>query len=162
MKDTIIGVDLAKRVFQVHGSLTSGQVRFRKKLSREQFRVFMAAQPACLVVFEACGSASYWAREMEALGHEVKLIAPQYVHPFVKRQKNDAADAEAWNRFGESAWLGPWAQVATESGGVGNRNLDVLQTISDEPTRSAADLFVNGAPDPAAARAALSAHSTGQ
>ena len=95
MIDAMIGVDLAKRVFQVHGSLTSGEVRFRKKLSREQFRAFMAQQPACLVVFEACGSASYWAREMQALGHEVKLIAPQYVRPFVKRQKNDAADAEA-------------------------------------------------------------------
>ena len=72
-----------------------GQVKFRKKLSREQFRAFMAQQPACLVVFEACGSASYWARQMEKFGHEAKLIAPQYVRPFVKRQKNDAADAEA-------------------------------------------------------------------
>jgi transposase len=71
------------------------QVKFRKKLSREQFRAFMATQPACLVVFEACGSASYRAREMAALGHEVRLIAPQYFRPFVKRQKNDAADAEA-------------------------------------------------------------------
>ncbi len=70
-------------------------MKFRKKLSREQFRAFMVQHPACLVVFEACGSASYWAREMQALGHEVKLIAPQYVRPFVKRQKNDAADAEA-------------------------------------------------------------------
>jgi transposase len=95
MKDTIIGVDLAKRVFQVHGARMSGQVRFRKKLSREQFRGFMARQPASLVVFEACGSANYWTREMEALGHEVKLIAPQYIRPFIKRQKNDAADAEA-------------------------------------------------------------------
>jgi transposase len=66
---------------------------FRKKLTREQFRIFMAAQPACVIVFEACGSASYWAREMEALGHEAWLIAPQYVRPFVKRQKNDATDA---------------------------------------------------------------------
>ena len=84
MKDTIIGVDLAKRVFQVHGATTAGDVKFRKKLSREQFRAFMASQPAALVVFEACGSANYWAREMEALGHEVRLIAPQYVRPFVK------------------------------------------------------------------------------
>lgn len=95
MSDTIIGVDLAKRVFQVHGAAIAGDVRFRKKLSREQFRRFMADQDSCLVVFEACGSANYWAREMEKLGHEVKLIAPQYVRPFVKRQKNDAADAEA-------------------------------------------------------------------
>ena len=95
MKDTIIGVDLAKRVFQVHGATMTGQVKFRKKLTREQFRRFMAEHPACMVVFEACGSASYWAWEMEALGHEARLIAPQYVRPFVKRQKNDAADAEA-------------------------------------------------------------------
>lgn len=95
MKDTIIGVDLAKRVFQVHGASMTGHVKFRKRLTREQFRHFMSEQPACIVVFEACGSANYWTREMEALGHEVKLIAPQYVRPFVKRQKNDAADAEA-------------------------------------------------------------------
>ena len=95
MKDTIIGVDLAKRVFQLHGASMTGHVKFRKKLTRDQFRRFMSEQPACSVVFEACGSASYWAREMEALGHEAKLIAPQYVRPFVKRQKNDAADAEA-------------------------------------------------------------------
>jgi transposase len=95
MKDTMIGVDLAKRAFQIHGATMSGEVKFRKKLSPEQFRAFMVMQPTALVVFEACGSASYWAREMEALGHEARLIAPQYVRPFVKRQKNDAADAEA-------------------------------------------------------------------
>ncbi len=95
MKDTMIGVDLAKRVFQLHGASPAGQVKFRKKLTREQFWRFMSDQPACVVVFEACGSASYWAREMEKLGHEVRLIAAQYVRPFVKRQKNDAADAEA-------------------------------------------------------------------
>ena len=91
----MIGVDLAKNVFQLHGASMTGQVQFRKKLTRPQFRKFMADQSPCVVVFEACGSASYWAREMAALGHEVKLIAPQYVKPFVKRQKNDAADAEA-------------------------------------------------------------------
>lgn len=95
MKDMMIGVDLAKRVFQVHGASMAGDVKFRKKLTREQFRKFMSEQPASVVVFEACGSASYWAREMEGFGHDVKLIAPQYVRPFVKRQKNDAADAEA-------------------------------------------------------------------
>ena len=95
MKDTMIGVDLAKTVFQVHGASMRGDVKFRKKLIREQFRRLMAEQRLCVVVFEACGSASYWAREMERLGHETRLIAPQYVRPFVKRQKNDAADAEA-------------------------------------------------------------------
>lgn len=95
MKDTMIGVDLAKNVFQIHGASMTGQVKFRKKLTRHQFRQFMAAQAPVILVMEACGSANYWAREMVGLGHEVKLIAPQYVRPFVKRQKNDMADAEA-------------------------------------------------------------------
>lgn len=94
-KNTMIGVDLAKQVFQVHGASMAGRVQFREKLSRRSFPKFMAEQPPAVVVMEACGSAHYWAREMIRLGHEVKLIAPQYVRPFVKRQKNDAADAEA-------------------------------------------------------------------
>lgn len=95
MMDTMIGVDLAKNVFQVHGATMAGQLKFRKKLTRFQFRQFMSCQPPAVVVMEACGSASYWAREMVKLGHEARLIAPQYVRPFVKRQKSDAADAEA-------------------------------------------------------------------
>jgi transposase len=95
MTDTMIGVDLAKNVFQLHGASMTGQLKFRKKVTRPQFRQFMAGQPPAVVVMEACGSASYWARELIKLGHEVRLIAPQYVRPFVKRQKNDAADAEA-------------------------------------------------------------------
>lgn len=95
MKDTVIGVDLAKNIFQVHGASPSGEVKFRKKLRRQQFLQFMVIEPPALVVMEACGSAHYWARELKKAGHDVKLIAPQYVKPFVKRQKNDAADAEA-------------------------------------------------------------------
>ena len=95
MIDTMIGVDLAKNVFQLHGASLAGEVKFRKKLSRPQFRKFMEDQPPSIVVFEACGSAHFWTREMQQLGHQAKLIAPQYVKPFVKRQKNDAADAEA-------------------------------------------------------------------
>ncbi|HEV2898963.1 MAG TPA: IS110 family transposase [Pseudaminobacter sp.] len=95
MKDTMIGVDLAKNVFQLHGASMTGEVKFRKKLARGQFLRFMADQAPALVAMEACGSAHHWARELVKLGHEVKLIAPQYVRPFVKRQKNDAADAEA-------------------------------------------------------------------
>ncbi|WP_176598918.1 MULTISPECIES: IS110 family transposase [Sphingobium] len=91
----MIGVDLAKSVFQIHAASMTGQLKFRKKLSRQNFPKFMADQPPAVVVMEACGSAHYWAREMVRLGHEVKLIAPHYVRPFVKRQKNDAADAEA-------------------------------------------------------------------
>lgn len=95
MQDTMIGIDLAKSVFQLHGASMTGQLKFRKKVTRLQFRQFMANQEPAVVVMEACGSASYWAREMVKLGHEARLIAPQYVRPFVKRQKNDAADAEA-------------------------------------------------------------------
>ena len=92
---SIIGVDLAKNVFQLHGAAADGSVLFRKKLSRPQFQRFMAEQPQCLVVMEACGGAHHWARELVRVGHEVKLIAPRYVKPFIKRQKNDAADAKA-------------------------------------------------------------------
>jgi transposase len=95
MKDMMIGVDLAKSVFQLHAASMTGEPKFRKKLSRQSFLKFMAELPPAAVVMEACGSAHYWAREMIRLGHEVKLIAPHYVKPFVKRQKNDAADAEA-------------------------------------------------------------------
>lgn len=93
--DTMIGVDLAKSVFQLHAASATGQLLFRKKLSRSAFAKFMAEHPPATIVMEACGSAHYWARELAQYGHEVKLIAAQYVRPFVKRQKNDAADAEA-------------------------------------------------------------------
>jgi transposase len=94
-KVSIIGIDLAKRVFQAHGAASDGSVVFRKKLSRSQFLVFLAAQPRCTVAMEACATAHGWGREIGRLGHEVRLIPPIYVKPFVKRQKNDVADAEA-------------------------------------------------------------------
>jgi len=78
-----------------HGAAADGTVLFRKKLSRPQFQRFMADQPPCLVAMEACGGAHRCARELERADHEVRLIAPRYVKPFIKRQKNDAADAEA-------------------------------------------------------------------
>jgi transposase len=90
-----IGLDLAKNVFQVHGANASGAVVFRKKLRRDRVLKFLAAQPACTVAMEACASSHYWGREIAKLGHKIRLIAPDYVKPFVKRQKNDAADAEA-------------------------------------------------------------------
>ena len=95
MQVTVIGVDLAKNVFQVHGAAPDGTAVLRKKLSRSQFRDFMARQPSCIVAMEACATAHYWAREMIKMGHDARLIAPIYVKPFVKRQKNDSADAEA-------------------------------------------------------------------
>jgi transposase len=92
---TIVGIDLAKRVFQLHGAAADGSVVFRKKLSRAQLLPFLAAQPPCIVAMEACATAHHWGREIAQLGHTVRLIPPVYVKPFVKRQKNDAADAEA-------------------------------------------------------------------
>jgi transposase len=92
---TTIGLDLAKSVFQAHGADGSGAVVFRKKLRRDQVLAFFGGQPRSIVAMEACGSAHYWAREIAALGHETRLIPPAYVKPFVKRQKNDMADAEA-------------------------------------------------------------------
>jgi transposase len=90
-----IGLDLAKSVFQAHGADASGAVLFRKKLRRHQVLAFFSSQPPCTVAMEACASAHHWAREISRLGHAVRLIPPAYVKPFVKRQKNDAADAEA-------------------------------------------------------------------
>jgi transposase len=92
---SIIGLDLAKNSFQLHGASADGAVVFRKKLSRSQLLKFLAAQPRCIVAMEACASAHHWGRAFGELGHDVRLIAPIYVKPFVKRQKNDAADAEA-------------------------------------------------------------------
>jgi len=95
---SIVGLDLAKRVFQVHGATSDGRVVCRKKLSRGQLRAFFAQWPPCVVAMEACATAHFWAREISVLGHEVRLVPPAYVKPFVKRQKNDAADAEATSR----------------------------------------------------------------
>lgn len=92
---SIIGLDLAKRRFQAHGARADGGVAFRKTLSRDKVLAFLADRPRCVVAMEACGSAHHWGRAIGALGHEVRLIAPVYVKPFVRRQKNDAADAEA-------------------------------------------------------------------
>ena len=92
---SIIGIDLAKNSFQLHGARADGSVAFRKKLSRGKVLDFLAAQPSCVVAMEACASAHYWGREIEKLSHKVKLIPPIYVKPFVKRHKNDTTDAEA-------------------------------------------------------------------
>src|SRR3984957_255078 len=95
IKISTIGVDLAKSVFQLHGADERGAVALRKKLRRAQVVSFFSGLAPCVVAMEACASAHYWAREIAAVGHEVRLIPPAYVKPFVKRQKNDAADAEA-------------------------------------------------------------------
>jgi len=92
---SVLGIDLAKEVFQLHGNDKQGKTLFKKKLRRNQLLSFVSGQPKCLIAMEACGSAHYWARKFLSLGHEVKLIAPQFVKPFVKANKSDAVDAEA-------------------------------------------------------------------
>jgi transposase len=95
MNVTTIGIDLAKSVFQLHGIDAAGEVIFRKKLRRSAVLDFLRDLPPCRIGLEACATAHFWAREIGALGHNVRLIPPAYVKPYVKRQKNDAADAEA-------------------------------------------------------------------
>ena len=90
-----IGLDIAKSVFQVHGVDVAGQVVIRRQLKRRYVLAFFQKLPPCLVGIEACASSHHWSRELKALGHTVKLMPPAYVKPYVKRQKNDAADAEA-------------------------------------------------------------------
>ncbi len=90
-----IGVDLAKNVFQVHGVDSEGGVVFRRQLRRGQMLPFFKKQRPCLVGMEACATSHHWGRELRALGHQVRLMPPRYVKPYVKRNKNDMADAEA-------------------------------------------------------------------
>jgi transposase len=90
-----IGLDLAKSVFQIHGVDGAGKVVLRRRLSRHELVSYFAKLPGCLVGMEACSAAHHWARELSRLGHSVRLIPPQYVKPYVKRNKTDAADAEA-------------------------------------------------------------------
>ena len=92
---TTIGLDIAKSVFQVHGVDADGQVVIRRKLKRRYVLAFFEKLPACLVGIEACATSHHWSRQLQALGHKVRLMPPVYVKPYVKRQKNDAADAEA-------------------------------------------------------------------
>lgn len=95
MKITTIGIDLAKSVFQVHFVDEHAKAILRKQIRRDQLVAFMANLPACLVGMEACGGAHRWARVLQSFGHTVRLMPPQFVKPYVKTNKNDAADAEA-------------------------------------------------------------------
>src|SRR5438309_8482352 len=92
---TTIGLDIAKSVFQIHGVDAAGNVIVRRRLKRRYVLPFFQKLPPCLVGIEACASSHHWSRELQALGHTVRLMPPAYVKPYVKRQKNDAADAEA-------------------------------------------------------------------
>ena len=92
---TTIGLDIAKSVFQVHGIDAEGKVVIRRQLKRRYVLAFFQKLPPCLVGIEACATSHHWSRELKGLGHNVRLMPPAYVKPYVKRQKNDAADAEA-------------------------------------------------------------------
>ncbi len=94
-KVSIVGIDIAKNTFHAHGAGADGSVVFRKALTRNKVLEFLVGIDPCLVVIEACASAHHWGRRILAPGHDVRLIAPQYVKSYVERQKNDAADAEA-------------------------------------------------------------------
>jgi transposase len=95
MQVTTIGLDLAKNIFQVHGVDARGVTMLRKQLRRDQVLMFFARLQPCLIGIEACGGAHYWAAKLTALGHRVKMMAPQFVKPYVKTNKNDSLDAEA-------------------------------------------------------------------
>ena len=95
MNITTVGIDLAKNVLQVHGVDARGTVVLRRQLRRDQVTAFFAKLPPCLIGIEACASAHYWGRTLERFGHTVRLMAPQFVKPYVKTNKNDVADAEA-------------------------------------------------------------------
>src|SRR5271155_3356107 len=92
---TTIGLDIAKSVFQVHGVDTAGQVIIRRQLRRRAVLAFFQKLPRCLIGIEACASSHHWSRELQALGHTVRLMPPASVNPYEKRQKNDMADAGA-------------------------------------------------------------------
>ena len=95
MKIKTLGIDLAKSIFHLYGVDAHGKALMKKQLSRKKLLEFMANLPPCLVGMEACGGAHYWGRSFRELGHEVKLLPPQYVKPYVKTNKNDYNDAEA-------------------------------------------------------------------
>jgi transposase len=101
---TTVGLDLAKHVFQVHGVDASGRVAVAKAIRRNKLLEFFAALPACLVGLEACGSAHHWARELVKLGHDARMMPAAYVKPYIRRQKNDAADAAAICEGGDAAF----------------------------------------------------------
>ena len=95
MTISILGIDIAKNTFQLHGADNSGKAVLKKRLPRRELAAHVANLPPCTIVMESCGGANYWARVFQSSGHSVKLISPQFVKPFVKTNKNDANDAQA-------------------------------------------------------------------
>ena len=108
---TTIGLDIAKSVFQIHGVDGEGKIALRRQVKRSQVLGFFRKLQPCFVGIEACASSHYWSRELQALGHMVRLMPPAYVKPYLKRQKNDAADAEAIPAFAGTSLRG---RAATE------------------------------------------------
>ena len=117
----IIGIDLAKNSFQLHGARADGSVAYRRKLTRAKVLGFLASQPRCVVAMEACAGAHHWGRALGRLGHEVKLLPPAYVKPYVKRHKNDAADAEAISEAATRPTIRPVAVKSEEQQTHGTR-----------------------------------------
>ena len=95
MTISMLGIDIAKNTFQFHGVDSNGKMILRKRLSRRELAAFVGNLPSCIIVMESCGGANYWARVFQRSGHQVKLISPQFVKPFVQTNKNDANDAQA-------------------------------------------------------------------
>jgi hypothetical protein len=137
---TTIGLDIAKSVFQVHGVDAGGQVIVRRQLKRRSVLAFFQKLPPCLVGIEACASSHHWSRELQALGHTVRLMPPAYVKPYVKRQKNDATDAEAICEAVTRANMRfvPTKTPEQQSGLVLHRVLLLCQTVFDYVNRELA------------------------
>ena len=142
---TTIGLDIAKHVFQVHGADGAGHVLFRKRITRVKLLGFLAAQTRCVVAMEACAGAHYWAREIAKLGHHVRLIAPAYVKPFIKRQKNDAADAEAICEAAQRPSMAStqwYPKIMRKDYTIG---LNITETAVDDPDPAFYEKYVCGA-----------------
>jgi hypothetical protein len=176
MQITTVGLDIAKNLFQVHGADAQGRVLLKRKLARGKVLEFFATLPACLVGLEACGAAHYRARELTRLGHQGRLMPPQYVRPYVKTNKHDAADAEACCEGGAAprhavcpaqgrgpashAGAAPGARAAAEaahrhdqrSAGPSGRVRDRRGPAPDRPARALGRGRRRGGPSPAAAR----------
>jgi len=141
---TTIGLDIAKSVFQIHGVDAAGQVVIRRQLKRRSVLAFFQKLPACLVGIEACASSHHWSRELQVLGHTVRLMPPAYVKPYVKRQKNDMADAEAiCEAVGRANMRFVPTKTPAQQHSSGGK--DRLGSISKQGDRYLRSLFVAGA-----------------
>lgn len=147
----VIGLDIAKSVFQVHGVDAAGATVLQKRLTRSRLLPFFEKLPPCLIGIEACATSHHWARELTRLGHEVKLMPAQYVKPYVKRQKNDLADAgRRRSAISRQRWLINAHEIVAEQRTEGG-SVEAPLTRPDSPARRgpAADLGRRGPAAPA-------------